>query len=321
MALNVSPDQDSIEKTIETLRFLADEPTVANEHPELVSLIVKVYKNARRENRRAVRETAREIDRRKVEQTGRCLAEKVVTTVEPARPLLAAEKATIGQELIGRRTCYICNEKYSLLDNYYHSLCPECAAINQQWRNVTADMTGRTVLLTGGRIKIGFQVALRLLQCGASVVATTRFPADAARRYWQQPDFSDWQDRLQIVQLDLLDLPMTIDIAKQLTKKFSFDCLINNAAQTISRPPAYYQQLIQQEASADRLLLPPSILQLERSPATPGRQLLDNVNPFFDGVYGCSDVRFIDHPCHQHLCSLCADPRDLYLDDYIECKT
>ena len=37
-------------------------------------------------------------------------------------------------------------------------------------------------LVTGARVKVGFHVVLKLLRAGAGVLATSRFPADAASR-------------------------------------------------------------------------------------------------------------------------------------------
>ena len=49
------------------------------------------------------------------------------------------------------------------------------------WEVVLAE-TGQETM-TGGRVKIGYQLVLRLLQDGARVLVTTRFPHAAARRF------------------------------------------------------------------------------------------------------------------------------------------
>lgn len=59
----------------------------------------------------------------------------------------------------------------------------------------------------GARIKIGYKAALVLLRCGALVIATTRFPKDAAQRFAQEKDFAEWKDRLHIYGLDMRQLP------------------------------------------------------------------------------------------------------------------
>ena len=59
-------------------------------------------------------------------------------------------------------------------------------------------MDGMVALVTGGRIKIGFETAVSLLNNGAQVIVTTRFPKDAARRFLKEKDANDWKNRLQI---------------------------------------------------------------------------------------------------------------------------
>ena len=44
----------------------------------------------------------------------------------------------------------------------------------------SADLRGRVALLTGGRVKIGYQAGIKLLRAGAQLIVTTRFPRDSA---------------------------------------------------------------------------------------------------------------------------------------------
>ena len=66
---------------------------------------------------------------------------------------------------------------------------------------------GRVALLTGGRVKIGYQAGIKLLRAGAPLIVTTRFPRDSAARYAAEPDFDEWGDRLEIYGLDLRHTP------------------------------------------------------------------------------------------------------------------
>ncbi|MDF1838473.1 MAG: oxidoreductase, partial [Planctomycetota bacterium] len=96
------------------------------------------------------------------------------------------------------RDCYICKEPFTQLHHHYDSMCPACAELNWIKRHQTADLTGRVALVTGSRVKIGYEICLFLLRAGARVLATTRFPADSARRFSGEVDFADWEGRLQI---------------------------------------------------------------------------------------------------------------------------
>lgn len=142
-----------------------------------------------------------------------------------------------------RRRCYVCLEPFRDLHAYYHRLCPSCGDASLDARKVKADLHGRRALVTGGRIKIGFAIALRLLRDGAEVHVTSRFPNDAMRRYRDEPDAADWMDRLTVHGCDFRDLRALLTMIRSLAAGDPFDILINNAAQTVWRPPAYYREL------------------------------------------------------------------------------
>jgi len=61
------------------------------------------------------------------------------------------------------------------------------------FRSLYARAILQVVLLTGGRVKIGYEVGLKLLRAGATLVVTSRFPRDTAQRYAQPHDASSWQ--------------------------------------------------------------------------------------------------------------------------------
>ena len=103
--------------------------------------------------------------------------------------------------------CYVCKQKYSVIHHFYDQMCPACAEFNFRKRTELADLRGRVALLTGGRVKIGYQAGLKLLRCGAHLIVTTRFPRDSAKRYAQEPDFAEWGHRLEIFGLDLRHTP------------------------------------------------------------------------------------------------------------------
>lgn len=152
------------------------------------------------------------------------------------------------QELKNPQTCYICHKEYTLAHFFYDSLCPECAEFNYQKRFQTAPLDGKVAIITGSRVKIGYQSTLMLLRAGAQVIATTRFPVDSAMRFSREKDFNDWRNRLQIFGLDLRHTPSVELFCSFIEQKYNrLDILINNAAQTVHRPPAFYAHLMQNE--------------------------------------------------------------------------
>ena len=106
-------------------------------------------------------------------------------------------------------------------------------------------------LITGERLKIGYQASLMMLRAGARVIATTRFPHDAAQRYAREADYGQWSGRLQVHGLDLRHSPSVELFARYLDQTCDrLDILINNAAQTVRRPPQFYAHLLELEARA-----------------------------------------------------------------------
>ena len=164
------------------------------------------------------------------------------------KALASPEAKAESQEL---QHCYVCKQKYSTIHDFYDQMCPPCAALNFTKRTERADLRGRVALLTGGRVKIGYQTGLKLLRSGARLIVTTRFPRDAATRYAGEPDFSEWGHRLEIFGLDLRHTPSVEAFCRQvLDTRDRLDFIINNACQTVRRPPDFYAHMMTKETSA-----------------------------------------------------------------------
>ena len=143
------------------------------------------------------------------------------------------------------RLCYVCKQHFTAEHFFYHHHCLRCGDLNYWKRVQHSDLSGRVALVTGGRIKIGYATALRLLRAGAQVIVTTRFPHDAARRYAAEPDFAVWQARLQIYGLDFRYLPLLEHFIAHLHATYpALDIVINNAAQTVRYPQSSYVSLL-----------------------------------------------------------------------------
>src|SRR6202000_3130180 len=105
------------------------------------------------------------------------------------------------------------------MHRYYDSMCDECGDFNYAKREQTADLSGHYALVTGARVKIGYQASLKLLRAGAHVIVTTRFPIDAADRYARDPDFASLEERLRIHGLDLRHTPSVEIFARFLLER------------------------------------------------------------------------------------------------------
>ena len=171
----------------------------------------------------------------------------------------SAEQGTVDdpdfREALEEHNCYVCKQQFDVLHHFYDQLCPTCAEFNYAKRTELADLTGRVALLTGGRVKIGYQAGIKLLRAGAHLIVTTRFPRDSATRYAAEPDFAEWAHRLEIFGLDLRHTPSVEAFCHQLNESHHrLDFIINNACQTVRRPPEFYRHMMELETAAiDRM--------------------------------------------------------------------
>jgi NAD(P)-dependent dehydrogenase (short-subunit alcohol dehydrogenase family) len=196
-------------------------------------------------------------DQAKLNETGirKLRREKVFMTPNVFPPENFAQREVAEdpefREVVEPQNCYICKQDYSTIHHFYDQLCPACAELNWRKRGELADLRGRVALLTGGRVKIGYQAGIKLLRAGAQVIVSTRFPRDSALRYAAEPDFKEWGHRLEIFGLDLRHTPSVEAFCRHLLATRSrLDFIINNACQTVRRPPDFYQHMMDRETAS-----------------------------------------------------------------------
>ncbi|MFD9082783.1 SDR family NAD(P)-dependent oxidoreductase [Streptomyces erythrochromogenes] len=263
-------DGESVENLLALLEQAAELPAQDAQRRRIEGAAKSLLRRGRRDRRAQARVRDREIDATLLAATVTGAHDRIMDTALPTRaagppslaeagpdtdpstdrpPAAARKPASLGALRRGQR-CYICKDHYREVHPFYHQLCMPCAASNLDQRTARTDLTGRRALLTGGRVKIGHELALMLLRDGADLTVTTRFPRDAAARFAAAPDSDLWWNRLTIAALDLRDPRQVLAFTDQeLARARPLDILINNAAQTLRRAPESYAALAATEAA------------------------------------------------------------------------
>jgi NAD(P)-dependent dehydrogenase (short-subunit alcohol dehydrogenase family) len=253
--------EERVRAAVELLESIANNRQLLAEAPveyqkRLIQAAGNVFQPDSVERRRLVKANRRQDKAAKVQREEAALSEtgirrlrrkKVFTTPNVFPPA----EDPVARDSVEPQHCYVCKEHYTAVHHFYDQLCPPCAEQNWFKRGELADLRGRVALVTGGRVKIGYQAGIKLLRSGATLIVTTRFPRDSAARYAREPDFSEWSDRLQIYGLDLRHTPSVEGFCRELlATRHRLDFIINNACQTVRRPPAFYQHMLAKETAA-----------------------------------------------------------------------
>ena len=251
--------REQIEKCIFVLKELVDDTNQLFDLPEaqrisLMSAAGALTRPNREEFTRRRKDAAKAAKRKMIEKDKHARREtgirsaREATVFEAPKLLQPAQLQENDLELKSPRNCYVCKTVYTKMHHFYDSMCTECGDFNYAKRFQTANLTGQVAVITGSRLKIGYHITLMLLRAGATVVATTRFPADSALRFSREADYKDWSHRLKIHGLDLRHIPSVEIFCNFIEQKYDrLDILINNAAQTVRRPAGFYQHLMDKE--------------------------------------------------------------------------
>lgn len=236
--------QQEWETCLKVLHALKENPFENPDNKQFGTLITKISKKAKKANRKDTFSSKKQED--------------LETILNSEISKNALQNTTIYQDdektsqsftkLNVPKNCYCCNTSFSLAHSFYNRLCPKCAELNYENRFKNIDLTNRNIILTGGRVKIGYATALKLLRSRANVTVTTRFPASALELFRQEKDYESWKDNLVVYGLDLRNLKSVENFIQYYKNTYeTLDILINNAAQTIKYTDQYYTPLIAKE--------------------------------------------------------------------------
>ena len=166
------------------------------------------------------------------------------------------------------RLCYICRFTIDVPHPKFTAMCIPCGEFNLTGSRLTLGNPERcwnyfedeTALVTGGRVNLGFHIALELLRHGMKVIITTRYPQDALRRFQGETDHHRWFSRLSILGADFrcsADVFEVVRLVKKIVEEGKhatgwgrepgLKLLINNAAQTLTDAVSKEQQAVERE--------------------------------------------------------------------------
>ena len=231
---------------MKVLDRLKGQPMNNPDNEQFGTLITKIHKGAKKQRKLAT------VDEKKSQDQATLMESEIAKRALEKTSLHSDENQNpeFYTQINDPKNCYACNEQFDKVHSFYHRLCPNCAEENYKRRFDKVDLTNRKVIITGGRVKIGYASALLFLRNNADVIVTTRFPALAIEQFQKEEDYDQWKDRLVVYGLDLRNL----NAVNTFTEYFSsthetLDILIQNAAQTIKYTDSYYAPLIQRETA------------------------------------------------------------------------
>ncbi|TCI91150.1 SDR family oxidoreductase [Tenacibaculum sp. M341] len=237
--------QEEWEHCIKVLKELKEDPFNNPDNQLFSGLVTKIYKKAKKQKGNEIAKVKREHDMN-------VLKEATIFNNAMDNKTLYSEgekkKSKKYKTLHKPKNCYVCNTEYKQVHFFYNRLCTKCAEENYDLRFDNVNLEDRNVIITGGRVKIGYATTLKLLRARANVTVTTRFPASALEQFKKEKDYDSWKENLSVYGLDLRNLKAVKDFISHYTSLHSsLDILINNAAQTIKYTDSYYLPLVKKE--------------------------------------------------------------------------
>src|SRR5215210_1446671 len=141
-------DPRELEACLETLSRVDELPI---DHPDAITLqraTAKLYMNFKKRRKRTRRQTISAADRAVLERTATAAPGRIDDETRGIELVSAVTGASAGT-LLRALPCYVCKQRYTQVDAFYHQLCPACAVEHHERREARTDLTGRRALLTG----------------------------------------------------------------------------------------------------------------------------------------------------------------------------
>src|SRR5690349_6227161 len=137
------------ERLAQCLAVLREAEALPPEHPDAVAVrraTAGLFKTVKMQRRRERRDAILAADRAVTEATATGAPGRIddETAGLPLRSGAAGVSAGVLRQ---PRGCYVCKQRYTHVDAFYHQLCPDCAVLNHARRDARTDLAGRRALL------------------------------------------------------------------------------------------------------------------------------------------------------------------------------
>ena len=113
------------------LQVLADVESLPPEHPDAVAVrlaTASMFKAVKKARRNAKRDAVSSADRAVTAATATGAPGRIDDETA-GLPLVSTAAGASAGTLLRSRACYMCKNRYTVVDAFYHQLCPECAAL------------------------------------------------------------------------------------------------------------------------------------------------------------------------------------------------
>ena len=139
---------EDLDVVLRVIRGLDDLPL---DHPDAIAVrmaTAELYKQVKHRRRKEKQQAVRANDEAVTAATATGAPNRIDDETQ-GLPLSSNAEGAVAGTLLKPRSCYICKDRFTTVDAFYHQLCPPCAAMSHRNRNARTDLRGRRALLTG----------------------------------------------------------------------------------------------------------------------------------------------------------------------------
>ena len=162
------------------------------------------------------------------------------------------ESTKVKLVLQSPRNCYVCKAAFTRLHFFYDTMCPGCAELNYHRRFQTADLRGEVPL--DNRIKVENRLSGNIDDAKGRCHGYCNHPLSCRRGvtvFQKKKIITNGGTDYTFMICILRHTPSVELFCSHIERSYDrLDILVNNAAQTVRRPPGFYAHLMHNETKA-----------------------------------------------------------------------